>query len=337
MEEKDRKSGISLPQTKQLAILPLSDTSESPETAAFGAGLDDTLTTHLTELTRTHNLQVIPASEIRSKKVTTLEQASQEFGVNLGLEIGVQRSGELLRVNYILVDSKTHRRLRGDTITAAAYDLFTVEDRVSDSIVKSLELELAPQERDALTDHGTIRPAAYDFYLQGRGYLRDYQKPESIDSAITVFTKALDQDPDYAFALAGLGEAYWQKYRLTRDASYIEKAKTKCDSAIQRKPLADAYVCLGLVANGTGKYEESARSFEEAITLDPTSDDAMVGAASAYELLGKRNQAEQTYRRAISLRPQYWRNYGSLGAFLFSPGSVPGSGGDVLENRPRTR
>ena len=85
--------------------------------------------------------------------------------------------------------------------------------------MKSLELELAPQERDALTDHGTIRPAAYDFYLQGRGYLRDYQKPESIDSAITVFTKALDQDPDYALALAGLGEAYWQKYRLTRDAS----------------------------------------------------------------------------------------------------------------------
>ena len=314
------KQEVALPHTKQLAILPLNDSSGSPEMAAFGAGLDDTLTTRLTELTRTHDLQVIPASEIRSKKVTTLQEASQEFGVNLGLELGVHRSGEMVRVNYILVDAKTHRQLRGDTITATASDPFTLEDRVSDSIVKALDLELEPQERSALTDHGTVRPAAYDFYLQGRGYLKDYQKPESVDSAISVFTKALEQDPNYALAEAGLGDAYWQKYRLTKDASYVEKAKAECTLAIQHKPLAEGYICLGLVENGTGKYEASARSFEEAITLDPTSDDAMVGAAAAYESLGKRDRAEQTYRRAIALRPQYWRNYGSLGAFYYRHG-----------------
>lgn len=314
------KQEVALPHTKQLAILPLNDSSGSPEMAAFGAGLEDTLTTRLTELTRTHDLQVIPASEIRSKKVTTLQEASQEFGVNLGLELGVHRSGDMVRVNYILVDAKTHRQLRGDTITATASDPFTLEDRVSDSIVKALDLELEPQERSALTDHGTVRPAAYDFYLQGRGYLKDYQKPESVDSAIAVFTQALEQDPDYALAQAGLGEAYWRKYRLTKNTSYVEKARTQCTSAVQHKPLAEGYVCLGLVENGTGKYGASARSFEEAISLDPTSDDAMVGAASAYESLGKKDQAEQTYRRAIALRPQYWRNYGSLGAFYFRHG-----------------
>jgi eukaryotic-like serine/threonine-protein kinase len=320
VRERREKLELSLPHAKQLAILPLNDSTGSPEMAAFGAGLDDTLTTRLTELTRTHDLQVIPASEIRSKKVTTLQEASQEFGVNLGLELGVHRSGDMVRVNYILVDAKTHRQLRGDTITATASDPFTLEDRVSDSIVKALDLELEPQERNTLADHGTLRPAAYDYYLQGRGYLKDYQKPESIDSAISVFTKALEQDSDYALAEAGLGEAYWRKYRLTKDASYVEKAKTECTLATHHKPLAEGYVCLGLVENGTGKYEESARSFEEAISLDPTSDDAMVGAASAYESLGKKDQAEQTYRRAISLRPQYWRNYGSLGAFLYRHG-----------------
>jgi tetratricopeptide (TPR) repeat protein len=320
---KTRGGSGSLPHTKQLAILPLNDSTGSPEMAAFGAGLDDTLTTRLTELTRSHDLEVIPASEIRSKKVTTLQEASQEFGVNLGLELGVHQSGDLVRVNYILVDAKTHRQLRGDTITAAASDPFTLEDRVSDSIVKALDLELGPAEKVALVDHGTVRPAAYDFYLQGRGYLKEYQKPEAIESAIVVFTKALDQDPNYALAKAGLGEAYWRKYRLTQDASYVQKAKVECDSAIQQKPLAEGYVCLGLVANGTGKYEEAAHNFEEAIALDPTSDDAMVGAASAYESLGKRNEAEQTYRRAIALRPQYWRNYGSLGAFYFRHGQYP--------------
>ena len=146
---------------------------------AFGAGLNDTLTTRLTGLTNMHDLQVIPASEIRSKKVTTLQEATQEFGVNLGLEIGVHRSGEMVRVNYILVDAKTHRQLRGDTITAPASDPFTLEDRVSDSILNALELELRPEERRTRDSYGTATPAAYDYFLQGRGYLQEFQKPRS--------------------------------------------------------------------------------------------------------------------------------------------------------------
>ena len=310
-----------LPALKQLAILPLNYSTESPDMAAFSDGLNETLTARLTELTRTHDLQIIPTSEIQSKGVKTLQDANEEFGVNLGLELGVQRSGDLLRVNYILVDAKTHRQLRGDTITAAASDPFTLEDKVSNSILDALELELSPEERPHRNNYGTATPAAYDYFLQGRGYLQESQKPENIDSAIAVFGRALELDPNYAQAFASLGEAYWQKYELTHEKSYVERATSTCKTAVQlESSLPEGFVCLGMVFKGTGQYEMAANSFAKASELDPTNDDALVGSAALYQILGKPDQAEDIYHRAIAIRPEYWRNYNLLGGFYVSQG-----------------
>jgi serine/threonine protein kinase/tetratricopeptide (TPR) repeat protein len=314
----------SLPTSKQLAILPLHSSTDPPDVMAFRDGMNETLTTRLTRLTRTHDLQIIPASEIQSRGVKTLKDANEEFGVNLGLELGVQRSGEMLRVDYILVDAKTHRQLRGETITAAASDLFTLEDKVSDSILNSLELELNPGERHTHPDFGTGTPAAYDYFLQGRGYLQEFQKSENVDKAITVFTQALELDPKYAMAYAGLGEAYWQKYELTRQGPYVERATKACQSAIQiENSLSEGYVCLGTVFRGTGHYEMALSTYAKARGLDPTNDDAMVGSAAVYQVLGKPDRAEEIYRRAIAVRPQYWRNYNLLGGFYTSRSQYP--------------
>jgi tetratricopeptide (TPR) repeat protein/predicted Ser/Thr protein kinase len=310
-----------LPTEKQLAILPLAEASDSPEMTAFGEGLDETITTRLTGLTRANNLQVIPASEIRSKGVKTLQDANQEFGVNLGLELAIRRSGDMLRVNYSLVDAKTHRQLRGDTITAPAADPFMLEDRVSDSIMDALQLELTPQESGGHEERGTSQGAAFSYYLEGRGNLQEYSKPESIDTAITAFLKAIEADPKYALAYAGLGEAYWQKYELAHDPSYVERATKACKSAVElQDSVAEGHVCLGTVFKGTGQYALASTAFAKASELDPTNDDAVVGAASVYQALGKSDQAEETYRRAIAMRPQYSRNYNLLGAFFVSQG-----------------
>lgn len=310
-----------LPSDKQLAILPLAAASDSPEMTAFGEGLNDTLTTRLTGLTRSNNLQIIPTSEIRSKGIKTLQDANQEFGVNLGLELAIRRSGDMVRVNYSLIDAKTHRQLRGDTITAPAADPFTLEDKVSDSIVDALQLELTPQESRARENRGTLRAAAFSYYLQGRGNLQEYEKPENIESAIRAFSNAIEADPQYALAYAGLGEAYWQEYEVTHVGSYVDRATGACKSSVElQNSLAEGYVCLGTVFKGTGQYALASNAFEKASDIDPTNDDAVVGAASTYQALGKSDQAEQTYRRAISMRPQYSRNYSLLGTFFVSQG-----------------
>ena len=307
---------IVLPALKQLAILPLNSGASGPEMAAFSDGMNETIAARLTELTRTHDLQIIPISEIQSRRVKTLQDANEEFGVNIGLELSVQRSGEMLRVTYILVDAKTHRQLRGDTITAAASDPFTLEDDVSNSILNALELELRPEERRTRANFGTTAPAAYDYFLQGRGYLQESQKPENIDSAIAVFNKALELDPSYALAFAGLGESYWQKYELSHEGQYVERATTACKTAVQlQSSLPEGYVCLGMVFKGTGQYELAENAFAKASLLDPTNDDALTGTAAVYQILGKPEQAEDIYRRAIAIRPEYWRNYNLLGGF----------------------
>jgi serine/threonine protein kinase/Tfp pilus assembly protein PilF len=309
-----------LPAEKQLAILPVSESSDSPEMTAFGDGLSETLGSRLTSLTRSNNLQIVPASEIRSKGTKTLQDANQEFGVNLGLEISIRRSGEMVRVNYSLVDAKTHRQLRADTITAPASDPFALEDRVSNSIIEALELELAPHERQT-ENHGTSFATAFEYYLQGRGSLQELEKPENVDSAIAAFNKAIAADPHYALAFAGLGEAYWQKYDQGHDRAFVDLATNACKSAVELQgSAAEGYVCLGTVFQGTGQYALASNAFAKANRLDPTNDQAVVGAASAYQSLGMPAKAEETYRLAIEMRPQYSRNYSLLGAFYVSQG-----------------
>jgi serine/threonine protein kinase/tetratricopeptide (TPR) repeat protein len=305
----------------QLAVLPLNSKDGDSETLAFDNGLVETLTSRLTQLGKNHPLQVVPASEIRARGVTNLEEAREQFGATMGLRLNVERAGQQVRVNYALVDTKLHRQLGGDTITAPASDPFSLEDRVADSIVKSLEIELQPQEKKTLTSYGTTQPTAYDYYLQGRGYLQEPQKRENIDSAITVFGHALEKDPRYALAIAGLGEAFWQRYELDRENRWASQAKASCEKAIAMDAnQAESHACLGMVYQGTGKYDDAVSEYRRAVELEPTSDDAIRGLASAYASLGRTDEAEKTLQVAIGVRPQYWKNYNSLGALYVSEG-----------------
>lgn len=322
--EKRAKSPVSgaiaVPERVQLAILPASGTTGSAE-AAFDDGLVETLTSRLTQLTEKHPLAVIPASEVRARNVTTVDAARAEFGVNLGLLISVQHATGQERVNYSLVDAHSHQELRGGTITAATSDPFALQDRVSESVAQALELQLQPQEKRALQVHGTSEPAAYDFYLQGRGYLQDYGQLEKIESAVTVFGRALEKDPAFAAAYAGLGEAYWRKYEQTHESEWVKKASEACQQATQRDDrLAEGHACLGLLYQGTGKYEQASQEYGKAAAIEPTLDAAQSGLAHSYESLNRLDDAEKAYRAAIALRPNYWAGYNRLGAFYVRHG-----------------
>ncbi len=306
---------IAVPERVQLAILPASGGAGSEE-AAFDDGLVETLTSRLTELTEKHPLAVIPASEVRARKVTTVDAARAEFGVNLGLLINVQHAAGQDRVNYSLVDAHSHQELRGGTITAANNDPFALQDRVSESVAQALELQLQPQEKRALQVHGTTEPAAYDFYLQGRGYLQDYVKLENVENAIKVFNDALKKDPAFATANAGLGEAYWRKYQLTHDKEWADAAEENCRKGAEHDAaLAQAHICLGRVFAGTGKYEEAVKEYRRGIELEPTNDTAHGGLAYAYEQLNRLDDAEKMFKQAIAMRPNYWATYNWLGIF----------------------
>jgi serine/threonine protein kinase/tetratricopeptide (TPR) repeat protein len=299
-----------------LALIPSRTQDADEATTALGNGLIENLTVKLTMLSENHLLEVIPASEMQATGVRSLEQARRDLGADLGLEVSVQRSGNMIRTSYILIDTKTMRPKRADTITGSASDPFAIEDELASSVANALAINLKPEEKQLLTSRGTTQPAAYDFYLQGRGYLQDFYNPESVKNAIQVFNHALETDPNYAPALAGLGQAYWYEYELTKQPGWIERARSSCNLATTKlSEKGDGHVCLGLVYNGTGEHKSAMDQYLRAVEMAPTDERAYAGLAIAYEGLGQIDSAETTFKKAISLRPNYSGGYNALGAF----------------------
>ncbi len=302
-----------LPARKNLAVLPFLPVSQDANAQAFSRGLTETLTAKLAQLSDRYPLQVVPTSEVHA--INSVEQARTGLGANLVVEGSLQQAGTTVRVAYNIVDAGTRRAVRAGTITAEASNPFAVEDRVVESVLNALELQLAASDRRQLAAYGTTTPEAFDYYLRGRGYLLEYHAPENLDSAIAVFERAIAADPKYALAYAGLGEAYWHKYEFSHAEEWVSKATQACR---QSADLGDGHNCLGMIYNGTGKYEGAATEFERTLEADPTDDLAYRGLALAWQRLGKVAEAERTYQRAIRVRPQYWAGYNSLGGFYFS-------------------
>lgn len=305
-----------VPARKHLAVLQFQAVQSDPQAASFTAGLSDTLTAKLTQLTASGSLQVVPASEIQSRHVTTAEQARAEFGVNLLVEGSLTKAGDLVRVNCALVDPRTRQQLSAETITVPATNAFAVQDEVVNGVLSMLELQIQPSQRGALEAHGTQVAAAYTAYLQGTGYLDNYDRPENLDKAIGDFQQALQLDPNYSLAYAGLGSAFWKKYENTKDTQWIAKSRESCEKSLTLDgKMAAGQLCLGTIDVGSGNYEHAVAEFQRALDVEPTSDAAYRGLGFAYQRLGQFNEAEKTYQSAITLRPQYWAGYSWLGMF----------------------
>jgi tetratricopeptide (TPR) repeat protein len=302
-----------------LAVLPFNALGQDAGTGALGVGLTETLTAKLAQLSDNDALQLVSTREIAAQNIKTAEQARREFGTDLVLEGSLQQAGQLIRVNCSLVDSKTHRQLGARTFTTAANDIFGLEDQVVNEVLDILTVEIRPEQRLNLQTHPATQAAAYQYYLRGRGYLDEYQKPENVDSSIAEFGHALEIDPNYGLAYAGLGEAYWRGFEQSnRGNEWVVKATDNCQKAAVATPdLAQGHTCLGDVYYGTGQYEKAVQQFQRAVALDSNNEDALRGTADAYSKLGNSQAAETAYRRAIAVRPRYWAGYNWLGTFYF--------------------
>lgn len=310
------KALLAIPQHQSIAVLPMNAVENDPKLTAFGKGLLEDVAAKLSGLSANHDLEVIPARTLENKKVATLSDAVKEFGVNLGLALSLKQDGQLVRATYSLIDTKSDKSVAADSVTAPVSDLFAIEDKLTSSIANALQISLRTEEKQALAAHATIIPQAYDYFLEGQGYLRPQR--EALTSAETLFQQALKLDPNYGPAEAGLGETYWSLYDLTKQKNWIEAAQKHCAKAIELGNAgAEGHACLGTIENGTGKYEKGVEQFLQATQLDPTNGQAYWHLAEAYQNLNQLEKAEETLKRSISVRPDYWRGYSYLGVFYF--------------------
>ncbi len=312
-----------------IAVIPSKNlAAQDQELAVINEGLAMTLTTKLTQLSQSHGLQVIPASMLFEKEISGLERARQELGVSLALNFNTHRLGNRIRVNTQLVDVANRRQVTADTVDGDPNDLLSLEETVTSRVLRLLQVKLKPME-ETLLAAGTQDPLAYNFYLKGQGYLQDYHDPASIESAAEMFERALEIEPDYTQARAGLGEALWRNFRATRDLRWVEVAIEQCERAVELDDLeAAGHVCLGLIYNGTGRPREAVERFRIAKSLDPSRDLVYKGLADAYLAEGDLELAEDTYKEAMAVRPHYWAPYNWLGIFYFRHGR----GEEALEN-----
>jgi len=161
------------------------------------------------------------------------------------------------------------------------------------------------------------QPAAYESYLKGRGYLERYDDAGNLAAAITQFERAVKADPNSALGFAGLGEAYWHKYRLDQNPQWLRQAEEYCRRAVQANDrLPAVYVMLGRIHSDAQK-ELALQEFQRALQLEPRNADALLGMAGVYESVGRVKDAEETYQEAAALRPDYWGGHQEVARFYF--------------------
>lgn len=303
---------------KLLTVLPFESSGQDERTNALIAGLTDTLTAKLAE-TRDQKLQVISARDIKEQGVKTTEQASQVFGSDLVLQGSVHSVGNQIRINCSLVDSKTHRLLNASTITADSNNALALEDRVANEVTSLIASVQGVQTQTLPPVRTKGNPEAYASYLRGRGYLSDYQKPESVELAIAELKNSVTLDPQFPNSYAALGKAFLLGYQQTnRDSQWVRQAQENCQKSLAVRETAEGRICLGTEYNLTGQYDLAVPEFERAVQLDSSNEDGLRGEADAYVKLGNPVAAEAAYKKAISLRPNYWGVYSWLGVFYYS-------------------
>ncbi|HEX3822435.1 MAG TPA: protein kinase [Candidatus Sulfotelmatobacter sp.] len=309
-----------IPERKSIALLPVVAQGGDEKLTAFGKGLLDDVGAKLSQLGANHNVEIVPARTLEDKKVSTLADARKELGVTMGLSVSLEQANNLLRVAYSVTDVKSGKNLAGDSITAPVSDLFTIEDKLTNGVATALQLPLRSEEKQALAAHATNSPEAYQYYVQGRGYLQDPRREGNLTSAEIVFKQALKTDPNFGPAQAALGQTYWLRYQIGgKQKQWIAPAQQACSKAVELGNAgAEGHICLGVLEDGTGQYEKAAEQLQQAVQLEPSNDLAYISLARAYQHLNQPDKAEETYKRAISVRPQYWRGYHWLSVFYWS-------------------
>jgi TolB-like protein/tRNA A-37 threonylcarbamoyl transferase component Bud32 len=235
---------------KLIAVLPFRNVGGDPAHQAFCDGLSETVTSRLTQLERFQNaLRVVSSSEVRREKVASARDARQALGAALVVDGSLHRSGEGAVVTASLVDTRRGVQLRSQSIRVRVEELPRLQDLLIEAITGMLEREAGFHAKlPSGVPGATSAPGAYDYYVQGRGYLQDPDRAPNVESALALFRRALEIDPGYALALAGLGEAYWHKYRVTNDPRWINEAVQACAAAIRlNEELAPTHVTLGVV------------------------------------------------------------------------------------------
>ena len=273
----------SSPSIRSVAVLPLVDRSQGAGASYFADGMTDQL---IATLAQVRELRVISRTSAMSYRQTTkrLPQIARELGVDTIVEGSVLRVGGRVTITVDLVDPGTDSHIWSDTYEREVRELGETQSEIASEIARKLAVELAPADRARLESGRRIDPAAYDEYVRGRYFYNQRSAPD-LERAVEHFRRAIDLEPTYASAYAGLADTYslvgYQNYLAPREA--FPKASAAARRAIDLDPhLAEAHASLGYIhLYYDWDFAAAETEFKRAIDLSPS----LVPARHFYSIL----------------------------------------------------
>lgn len=308
-----------------IAVLAFDNMSDDRELEYFGDGLSEEILNLLAGLSELDVASRTSSFYFKGKDID-IHEIGQRLGVDHVLEGSVRRSNGRVRVTAQLIEAESGFHLWSSTYDRDFEDTFMIQDDIARHVVDRLEVLLSPGSRAMLERSVKRNPEAYDYYLQGRNYLRSAPALSKLDAAVSLFDRAIALDPGYAEAYAGLCDSRLGQYRIQSDPEDFERAQSACKQALElNRQALPVYVALGNLYRHSGEFEASIQEFERALDINPASVDALVGLAQTYELDNKPLQAEKTLRAALAIETFNPQAYLAMGNFLFGAGRFENS------------
>ncbi|MGD8869589.1 MAG: tetratricopeptide repeat protein [Gemmatimonadales bacterium] len=328
---------------RSVAVLPFVSVQADEESRAFSSGIHDDL---LTQLSKIDSLTVISRTSVMKYRETQLSipEIAGELGVATVVEGGIQRAGNWVRVNVQLIDARTDRQVWAETydteLTTA--NIFSIQSDIAREIAAALRATLTPDVEVRLAVPPTESLQAYDLYTRGR-YL--HHRPqggtqEGLQDAARLFRQAIEIDPDFAAAYAGVADIYLDLWSngYTPAEQALPEARAAAEKALALdETLADAHTSLADVFESELRFAEAERQHRRALELNPGSADAHRRYARLLLSLGRFEELVLQLRRAVELDPLSISYRLSLASGLWFTGDYEGGMAEarkVLELEP---
>lgn len=308
------------PRITSLAVLPLTNLSGDADQDYFAEGMTDELTTRLSKISA---LRVISRTSVMhyqgGKK--TIPEIARELQVDAVVEGSVLRSGDKVRISAQLIEADNDQHMWAESYERDLRDVLALQADVASTIAEQIKIQVTPREHDKLTAAVTVNPQAHDSYLKGLYYWDKFTE-EGMEKAVASFEEAIQLDPSYAPAYAGLAHAYHELAYFGESKEVMPKAKEAAIRALQLDATnAEAHAALGWVKwhydwDWTGAEQEYRRALE----IDPNNGQAHGQYADYLDDLGRFQQALQEHDAALRLNPLWLIGRSNLGDSYFMAG-----------------
>ena len=300
----------SAPPTRRimLAVLPFKNLSGDPNQEYIADGLTEEILTDLGRMSPTQ-MGVIARTSAMAYKNTdkTISQIGRELGVDYVLEGSVRSEDGKARVSAQLIRVSDQTHLWAKNYDRDLKKLLEIEEELGQTLAQQVRLNLSPQREVEFSRIRTANPEAYDLYLKGR-YYWNQRTPAGIRQSIAYFQQAIEKDPEFAMAYAGLADAYNLSYNfgvLSAKESSLQ-AKAAATKALELDPsIAEAHAALGKVKSHYDfDFPGAEKEFLKAIELNPNSANAHFFYSNCYLLpMGRFAEAIAENKKALELDP----------------------------------